>query len=241
MKRIILATCAMLIACLSFAQMTRLSENIVESPKFNGTSSWYYDDESDCSSICQYLKYDLEGNANYSEGVVNVLFTINADGTLSNFTIKNSVSSATDNAVLKSIESTSGMWRPGMVNGTPAQMQREIFISFYDPAHGTLKEQGNANLQIAVKKYHAAVNLKNSLTLSEARALKKANNKLKSAIKLLETAERFLPSEPSVVFWQAATYEQVGNEMLKTEKLNEFESLLDPAYQAQIELVDISL
>ena len=241
MKRISLLTAALLVACVSFAQMTRLSETVVESPKFKGDSQWNADEKLDATPICQYLQRDINNKVIYDEGVVSVLFTVNPDGTLSNYTIENSISSTTDKAVIACLESTSGNWSPGKVNGTPAEMQRKIFVSFYDPEKGTLQEQGNASLQLAVKKYHAAVEFRNSLTLSEKKSEKKANNRLKWATSLLASAERFLPAEPSVVFWQAAVYEQSGNEMMKNNKLNEFNALIDPTYQAQIELVDIAL
>lgn len=241
MKRISLLTAALVITCLSFAQMTRLSETTVESPKFTGSTSFTIDENSNCSPICQYLGTQLENEFILDEGVVSVLFTINSDGSVSNLSIENSVSTQTDKAVASVISETSGMWQPGMVNGTPAEMQRKIFVSFYDPENGTPIEQGNASLQLAIKKYNAAIDAQQNISLSAERAEKKSTNRLNSALALLKTAERFLPSEPSVVFWQAKTHELNGDEMMKTQKLNEFSSLIDPNYQATIEVVGVPL
>ena len=241
MKRILFLTAALSVVCLSFAQMTRLSENIVESPKFNGANGWEFNPQEKTSAICQYLQQELSNHLILDEGVVIVHFTVEKDGAVNNLIVEHSLSYETDGAVLNSLKTTSGNWTPGKVNGTPAQMERKIFVSFYDPEKGTIQEQGNAKLQTAIKKYQTAVDLEKTATISKEKLAKKVDSKVKSVIKLLEAAERYLPSEPSIIFWQACAFEKAGKEAKKAQKINEFVTLVDNALQAQIETVNIPL
>ena len=241
MKRISLLTALMLFACMSFAQMTRLSETTVVSPTFKGHAYFNYDENLNRSPICQYMAQEIDGENIMNQGVVAVLFTVNKDGTVSDFSVENSVSQSADHAVIKCLESTSGYWTPGLVNGTPAQMQRKIFVHFYDPEKGSLEHQGNENLQLAIKKYYSALAVERNVCLSAQKADKKISKKLNSAVALLKTAERFIPAEPSVAFWQACTYQKKGDTMLSKQKLDEFNMMTSPAYHAQVETVAIEL
>ena len=241
MKRISLLFTALLVAAVSFAQMTRLSETVVESPTFKGSNYFNYDENMDCSPICQYLAEKLDGKSFMEQGVVAVLFTVNRNGTLSNFTLEHSISKSTDEIVLATLKSTSGYWTPGQVNGTLSQMEKKIYVRFYNPQKGTLNEQGNGMLQMAIKNYNSAKNLSNNFYLSEAKVERRTGNKLRTAIQLLSEAEKLIPTEPAVAFWQACVYEQIGNEMLSKQKLDVFNTLVDPNYQAQIESVSIGL
>ncbi len=232
----------LLMAGVTFAQITQLKETTVESPKFIGQQIGF-DSESDqgSSPICYYLKNNLKEQDYLDEGIVTVLFTINPDGTLSDFSITNSVSTTNDNAVLNCIKSTSGLWKAGKVNGESVEMQKEIYVHFVNPLTKSFETLAQDNILYAIKKIEKAKNIKSSVLYSANKADKKADKKLHSALFYLNEANKYKPEEPSVLFWQACAYEELGDEINKTEKLNQFLELTDLQYQAQIESVNILL
>ncbi len=242
MKKIGLLFGLLFMVSLTFAQVTQLKETTVESPKFIGQQIDYdYEGDLTASPICHYLKNNLKNENYLDEGIVTVLFTINADGTLSDFNITNSVSSNNDNAVLNCIKSTSGLWQAGKVDGKPVEMQKEIYVHFVNPSTKSLETLAQDNILSAIKKIESAKTTRRSVNLSAKKANRKADNKLYSALFYLNEANKYQPEEPSVVFWQACAYEELGDEINKTEKLNQFLELTDLQYQAQIESVNILL
>lgn len=213
MKKVGLLSALVLVVTLSFAQVRELKETTVESPKFIGAQITVESEGQQVSPICSYLKNNLQEVRSFGEGVVVVLFTINSDGTVSNFDVVNSVSQQTDNAVISCLKSTSGLWMPGKVNGNMVEMEKEIYVHFVDPSTASLEVLAQQNIAFAVKKIEQAVQLKESVTLSAAKAEKKSLRKLNTALKSLRKANRYQPEEPSVVFWEACSYEHIGNEM----------------------------
>ncbi len=241
MKKFGLLTGLLLVVGLTFAQVTELKETTVEPPKFIGQQIIDTNEEMKSSPICYYLKNNLQTQDYTEEGVVNVLFTINPDGTLSNFTIKNSVDATNDNAVLNCLKSTSGLWQAGQVNGTPVEMEKEIYVHFVNPGTTSLEELAQENIMAAITKFENAKNIKNSVKLSSDKANRKASRKLHSALYYLDEATKYQPEEASIIFWQACTYDELGDEINKTEKLSRFMDMVDLQYQAQVESVSIFL
>ncbi len=241
MKKIGLLFGLLLMAGLTFAQVKELKETTVEPPKFVAQQISDSANDPTTSPICNYLKENLD-NVNYlDEGVVTILFSINADGTLSDFNITNSVSNANDHAVLNCLKNTSGLWQAGKVNGKPVQMQKEIFVHFVNDPNQSLEAMAQENITNAVKKIESARTIKSSVNFTTAKATRKSERRLQSALFYLNEANKYQPEEPSIVFWQACTYEELGNEIKKVEKLNKFMEMTDLQYQAQVESISISL
>jgi len=227
---------------LTFAQVTRLKETKVEPPKFIGQQvDVVSEKELTTSPICHYLKNNLKNYDYMEEGVVVILFTINPNGTLSDFNITNSVSKLNDEAVLMCLKRTSGLWQAGKVNGQAVEMQKEIFVHFVNPGTTSLENLAQESILTAIKNIEKAKFIKGSVNYSANRANKKSNHKLNTALFYLNEANKFQPEEPSVLFWQACAYEELGNEIKKTEKLNKFMEMTNIQYQAQFESVDVFL
>ncbi len=239
MKKFGFLTGLLLMASLTFAQVHKLNETTVEPPKFVGQQIVDSKSNSTSSPICNYLKTNLQNHSYIKEGVVSVIFSINPDGTLSNFSINNSVDEANDKAVIDCLKHTSGLWQAGLVNGQPVEMEKEIYVHFVNSESNSLEEMAQENIMAAVSKYESAKNVKKSVKISSVKAQKRATKKFQSALSYLNEANKYQPEEPAVVFWQACTYEELGNELKKTEKLNEFLDMIDLQYQAQIESVNI--
>jgi hypothetical protein len=240
MNRIGLLTGTLLTVTLTFGQVNVL-ETIVEPPKFTGHQVLDYEIEEGVSPICNYLVNNLNPYTSFNEGVVVLLFTVKADGTVTEFNITNSVSKTNDNAIIACIKNTSKMWQPGLVNGNPVDMEKEVHVKFIDPDKPSLEEQARKNIVVAVKKYHVAKHIKKSTFITYERIQRKSDRKLKNSLRLLEIANRLQPNEPSIVFWQACTYGEQGNDLMRSEMLKRFNEMLDPYYQASLENVHIVL
>ena len=90
--------------------------------------------EEECESICDYMKkhldYPKKAIKNCCEGTEVIRFEVTSTGELVNLQVINSVSSGIDAAVIKLLESTSGMWQPGTNKGQLVDMEKEISIAF---------------------------------------------------------------------------------------------------------------
>jgi TonB family protein len=64
------------------------------------------------------------------EGTVVVKFNVLPEGTLSEIQVINSVCPEYDDAVIKAVKASSGMWSPAMENGHPETMEKEVAVLF---------------------------------------------------------------------------------------------------------------
>lgn len=89
---------------------------------------------SDLSLINSYLLenvYFPENAANYSpQGTEVVLFTVTADGNVQDFKIINSISREIDEEIIRVLQTTNGMWKPGYNNNQPVAMPQEVSMMF---------------------------------------------------------------------------------------------------------------
>jgi tetratricopeptide (TPR) repeat protein len=65
-----------------------------------------------------------------TEGTVVVQFKILPTGNLAEFVVINSVTPECDKAVISVLEATQGMWNPGISNGNPVEMEKEVAVVF---------------------------------------------------------------------------------------------------------------
>lgn len=135
-------TNVILIMCLVFALGTfaqtetdfDIAEISVSPPKFTGEKYVQPIDVDPSKSITAYIAanivYPERSIDQLREGTEVVQFIVNADGTVDNFTVVNSVSEEIDNAVIMALKETSGLWKPGTNNGVPTAMAKEVSLLF---------------------------------------------------------------------------------------------------------------
>lgn len=115
-------------------------------------------------------KYPEEAKQERKGGTEVVDFVVTAEGELTQFRVINSVSDVIDKEMIRVLEETRGMWKPGLINGIPAPMKKEVYLTFvpndsYDLTEMAKKnvEQGNEKLFVdkdpkaALKYYDQAV------------------------------------------------------------------------------------
>ncbi len=109
-----------------FAQNVGLTENLVVPPKYDasGISSMVE------NSFKAYFNKQMEDYELIDEGLVIMKFTVHPNGDVSNCTVEHSTSRYNTVAVRNILESSSGRWQPGSVNGQPVDMEKEITVKF---------------------------------------------------------------------------------------------------------------
>lgn len=75
------------------------------------------------------IKYPISAKNANKQGIVNVTFIINADGTVSDVKIKNGKTPEFDNEVLRVVR-TMGKWKPGIENNKPCRSMIEVPVVF---------------------------------------------------------------------------------------------------------------
>lgn len=90
------------------------------------------------SEVPKSINGFLQKNVGYPEearlwklqGTEVVEFVITPEGKLTDFKVINSVSNEIDKEVIRILESTSGNWIPGTINGEPVSMETEVSMAF---------------------------------------------------------------------------------------------------------------
>ncbi len=108
----------------------------------------------DPTSIHEFLAkniiYPIRDVKGVPVGTEVVQFEITAEGNISSFKVINSISPEIDAALIRILKTTGGYWTPGVINGIPTSMTREVSLVFkpypgYDLVGNARKLQGKAN------------------------------------------------------------------------------------------------
>lgn len=91
--------------------------------------------------VIKRLEYPTADAQDFREGKEVIQFTVQPDGTLSNFVVINSVSSAMDQEVIRVLRTTSGLWKPGCNNKEAVAMDKEFAVTFKLAESSDLKSQ----------------------------------------------------------------------------------------------------
>ena len=155
-----------------------------------------------CETINDYLRncvgYPYECLKNKDEGTEVVKFEVTPNGELMNFEVVNSVSPVIDKHVIQMLRQTSGMWTPGLKNGKPAKMEKEISILFkYDEfeefaIHKDFKKKAKGLLERG-----------NKLLLEK--------NKPEKALKYFNRGIRYLPNEDCLLISRGMCRYKLGD------------------------------
>lgn len=126
------------------------------------------------------LKYNIQGTE-------ILQFTVTASGDVAHIKVVNSLCPEIDEEITTVLNTTNGMWQPGLKNGEPVDMEREIAMVFQISG---FKNGTNENL---FKEQATALFNKGS------KALLSQNNPAK-ALKYFDKALKFLPNESTILY-----------------------------------------
>ncbi|MGZ2368448.1 energy transducer TonB [Ancylomarina sp. YFZ004] len=160
------------------------------------------------ASIYDYLRvkleYPKEAEKIWREGTTVIQFTVLPNGELDDFDVLASISSDIDSEVIRVLQSSDGMWKPGQNNGTPVAMEKEVAITF--------KMEYSNHLRMAQKLYQRG----NKKLLKD---------KHKRALRLFDRAYVYQPFSETILFTRGLTRFNVGNETGACEDWNRLKSL----------------
>lgn len=134
MKTIFSYLLCMIISICVFGQDQQrhlVDEVEVTPPKFTGVMQLQAPASGDLNEyLINSLRYPEISKNIHSEGTEVVQFNISATGEVTDFKVINSVSPDIDAEVIRVLKSTNGMWIPGVNNGEPVAMEKEVSIAF---------------------------------------------------------------------------------------------------------------
>jgi len=146
------------------------------------------------ASIYDYLRvnveYPKEAERRWREGTTVIHFTVLPNGELDDFNVVASISSDIDREVIRVLQSSDGMWKPGQNNGTPVAMEKEVAITF--------KMEYSNHLRLAQK-------------LFKRGNKKLLKNKPQRALKLFDRAYVYQPYSEPLLFARGLTRFNTGN------------------------------
>lgn len=139
MKQSLIVLLCLFFACLAFGQDETKQINIeveeleVTPPKFTGImNSATFFTLSDKERLNRFLVDNFRCPAGIGdtpqEGTEVIHFTVQPDGTLSDFEVINSVCWAVDQEMIALLETTNGKWMPGIKDGKPVAMDQEVVL-----------------------------------------------------------------------------------------------------------------
>ncbi len=159
----------------------------VTPPEFTGIVNFnQLFNSSSMEDIGNYLSENFQypEEACYVEGTGIVQFVITADGELTNFTVINSVCPIIDHEFIRVLKTTSGMWRSGLNNEKPVDMEKEVSMMF------VANQQNKTN----PKEYFAKM-ATNHFIKANTLFLEKHN--LKKALRNYDQTIKYLPYDAS--------------------------------------------
>lgn len=172
-----------------------LSERLITPPKFPAKEIMVHGQVA--VSINDYLNKHVQypnGSAHkHLLGTEVVQFRVSETGTLSSFQVINSISPNIDEEVIRVLETTSGNWIPGTIDGIPAPQVREVTLVF--------KPNKDYDLVAHAREYHDQGNRMMFLKKDPKRALKFYNQ-----------AIMLLPSEESILAARCCCKCELGDE-----------------------------
>ncbi len=165
-------------------------ENLITPPVFTGVKST---DEAPGKSSFLIYSY-LRENVEYPEvalkyniqGTEVVQFTVTNTGEITNIKVINSVCPEIDDEVIRVLKTTQGMWEPGLKNGNPVEMEKEISMVFQIDG---FKNGTNENI---FKEQATALYKKGNKALISQKNPEKA-------LKYFDKALKYLPYESTIL------------------------------------------
>ncbi len=131
MKNYVIILICVLVSGMAWGQ--NKSKNLmgvkVTPPKFTGIEE-IVTLKTEANSIGNYLAthFDIFDKHHSYEGTEVVQFSVTPKGDIENFKIINSVSPQIDEEIIRILKKTNGMWKPGLNNGIPVAMVKDVAL-----------------------------------------------------------------------------------------------------------------
>ena len=137
--------------------------------------------------LAERLEYPESASKQFEQGTEVVKFTVTAEGKLTNFEVLNSVCPEIDEEMIRVLQTTNGMWKPGITNGEFSDMEKEVSMVFFVSNHNDEKAA-----ETFKERATNFFNLGNQSLLTD--------NNPKKALKYYSKAMVYLPYEGALLF-----------------------------------------
>jgi len=128
MKTRLFFVALMLMTIMAYSQNinTKVYTNVeVVAPQFKGD---LYESINDF--LINAVQYPSESKSRGLQGTEVIEFKVTTDGNIKDFKVVNSISSEIDQEVIRVLQVTNGKWKPGLANGEPVDMKKEVSVTF---------------------------------------------------------------------------------------------------------------
>ncbi len=207
MKTKILLIILLILPIIGFGQelsKKNLPEVKVTPPAFTGIEN--YDDMIDTrheDPIINYLSenfhYPWQATQYFNEGTATVEFLVKSNGELTDFRVINSVSREIDQEFIRILRNTEGMWKPGLNNDKPVDMEKEVSMMFVSISTGFSNPVKYFN-----KKATDYFVTGSTLFLTEG--------KTKKALRAFNNGVRYMPNDASLLILRGMCKYELGDE-----------------------------
>ena len=186
----------------------------ISPPQFTGVPN-YAKSSGNLDLVKKYLKqnikYPREAVRCNIEGTEVVKFTVTEAGAIKDIRILNTVCPAIDAEMVRVLQSTKGMWQPGLKNGQPASMTQEVTLAF----------ALNKSDATVVKEFQH----KAKLNFNKACKLMIADHKIKKAERYFTKAINYMPKHESLYYLRAMCRHELGNVSGAADDLDRFKDI----------------
>ncbi len=186
MKKYVVLFICLIVSFMTFGQnrQTELKEIRVTPPKYTGIVN-EVNEKSLTDYLLKNIEYKTDIDEAWDEGTEIVRFVVTPNGKLTDFKVINSVSNEIDEELIRVLQSTDGMWAPGLNDKEPIAMEKEISIMFSIFEPDIVKERFTA---IATRHF-----IKGTKKLF-------LDNKPKKALKAFNKATMYLPYDEALLY-----------------------------------------
>jgi TonB family protein len=208
MKRIFIFLLCLAASVITFGQekmqyVNEIKGETVQPSSFTGAkeSETFLNKESTTSLnqfLQQHIEYPERSKKMFQEGTEVIQFVVTARGEVTDFKVINSVSPEIDQEVIRVLKTTNNMWKPGIYDGDPIAVVKELSIAFNisqndNPDNTTdFLVQAKRNFDTGNKKFF----------------IKDSN---KSALRYYDKAMQYLPNDKALLVTRGMCRYELGD------------------------------
>jgi len=140
MKNLFIILIVLCCTVLGFSQneipeiIPNIDEVEITAPHFTGVKNVVPEQSVDANFLRNYLKtnliFPIEADEFNSEGTGVVEFVVTATGNIRDLEMVNRVCPEIDEEMIRVLKTTDGMWKPGLKDGKPVAMKKEVSLMF---------------------------------------------------------------------------------------------------------------
>lgn len=226
MKKSVIFLFCLILTVMVFGQnetkMVKIDEVEVTPPKFTGVEDVAAFMQTDyCLLMKNFIQKNMiwpqKATGYHMEGIEVVQFTVTPSGKLTNFEVINSVCSDIDKEVIRVLKTTDGMWKPGLNNGEPVAMEREISVLFGNNEDGEVPKH--------FTKKATCYFIKGGKDLF-------VKNKPKKALRYYNKGMQYMPYDKSLLSMRGLCHYELGDKESARKDWNRVVTLGGIAYHA---------